>query len=180
MTKYEIQVKIAEWISAGVPKHKVFAQLSCKGEPDEVLANLIACYAHPPLCAKYRVKVSFLVLWMLLRAAAASFLLISTRAAEIPTGFILFSVVTIVIPVLFAVGFWKNMANAYNAYIRLFMAEAPLMLYVVTPLGLALVIVLVLGLEALCAYSLRNRLFPDFAQESRTVGGKYMFSDFSE
>jgi hypothetical protein len=133
-----------------------------------------------PLCAKYRVKVSFLVLWMLRRAAAASVLLISTRATEIPTGFILSSVVTIVIPVLFAVGFWKNMANAYNAYIRLFIAEAPLMLYVVTPLGLALVIVLVLGLEALYAYSLRNRLFPDFAQDSRTAGGKYMFSDFSE
>ena len=72
------------------------------------------------------------------------------------------------------------MANASNASIRLFMAEAPLMLYVLTPLGLALVILLVLGLKALDAYYLRNRLFPDFAQESGTAGGKYMFSDLSE
>jgi hypothetical protein len=83
----------------------VFAQLSGKGETDAVLAKLIAGDAHPPLCTKYRAKVSFLVLWMLLRASAASFLLMSTRATEISAGFILFSAVTTVIPVPFAAGF---------------------------------------------------------------------------
>ncbi|WP_455232813.1 hypothetical protein [Geopseudomonas aromaticivorans] len=71
MNKKEINYKVKNLISSGVPRSEVFSQLSGQGLKDGQLAYLIASYADPILCHIHDRKVSFAIALMFIQAAVA-------------------------------------------------------------------------------------------------------------
>ncbi|HEX5337932.1 MAG TPA: hypothetical protein VFW53_05815, partial [Gallionella sp.] len=86
------------------------------------------------------------------------------------------------IPLLFAWGFYKNHAGAYNAYILLAIIQLPKQFsgFADSPVATAIGLAVGAGLLIFVWY-VRQKLFPDFAFTApKKVKGQYVFSDQPE
>jgi hypothetical protein len=178
MNKKEAQGKITFLLSSGVGKAEVFKQLSGQGVNDRYLANFIASYADPRRCEENKGLIKFLLVITYLQviigfiSGFAIGMQIGPNAKWIAAFFIAAFVL------IFAWGFHKNKAGAYNAYILLSIVQFPRQIegFAKNPAagGVGIVIgILLIGY----VWYVRKQLFPDFAFIGPLkVKGQYIFS----
>ncbi|HJW25240.1 MAG TPA: hypothetical protein VJ576_10110 [Rhodocyclaceae bacterium] len=178
MNKTEIKAKIAELISSGVAKTEVFARLSGQGVKDKQLADLIASYADPRLCAQHYDKVNILLTLMFIQAVIVFLLGFSMGLRIGPNAKWIMGGLLALIPLAFAWGFHRNSAGAYNAYILLSIIQMPRQLdgFISSPIATSVGLAIGIGMLAFVWY-VRQKLFPDFAfMGPRKVKGQYVFA----
>ena len=88
------------------------------------------------------------------------------------------SVVSASIPLLFAFGFYKHFAGAYNAYIVLAIVQMPKALAGLSSNPTATAIVFAINLAVVgYVWYVREKIFPDFAFIGpKKIKGQYVFS----
>jgi hypothetical protein len=179
MNKKEIKSKVNELLASGTAKSDVFAQLSGRGIRDSRLAYLIASYVSPWLSEQYASKVNILLTLMFVQALIGFFLGYAIGAKIGPNAQWIIGSLIALIPLLFALGFYKNQVGAYNTYILLSIIQMPRQFNgfesspVSTSIGLAIGFA-ILGF----VWYLQQKLFPDFLFITpKKVKGRYVFSD---
>lgn len=179
MNKKEIKSKVNELLVAGVAKAEVFAQLSGQGIKDNQLAYYIVSHASLNLGDQYAGKVNILITLMFVQSLLGFFMGFVIGAKIGPNAQWVVGAFVASIPLLFAWGFYKNRAGAYNVYILLSIIQLPKQFSgfsdnpVATSIGLAVGI----GLLTFVWY-LRQKMFPDFAFISpKKIKGQYVFSE---
>ena len=179
MKKKEIKAKVHELLAAATPKAKVFEQFVGHGVTDHQLAFYIASYADPNRCLIHQRKVNILLGMMFIQAILAFFVGVGIGAKVGPKAIWVIGALFMLIPLLFAFGFYKNWAGAYNAYILLAIINFPKTLQDFSARPEATTIGFIIGV-ALLAYVwyVRRQLFPDFAFIGpKKLKGKYVFTD---
>ena len=179
MKNRDIKTSVAQWMKAGINKAEIYDKLVAQGAKKKSAAFYIASYADPRLKFRHDGKVNLLVTIMLIQAALAA-LLGATMAAEIHTNAKwLIAGLFALIPLLFAWGFYKYSAMAYNAYILLSIIQIPGQLsdFMAAPLANTIALSITVAILVF-VWSLRSRLFPDFAFIfPRKINGEYVFID---
>ena len=178
MNKKEIKEKVSTLISSGVEKSSVFAQLSGQGVKDSQLAHLIASYADPRLCEENDRKVNVIITLMFIQAAIVFLLGFGIGAKIGPNARWIIGGLIALIPLLFAWGFYKHSAGAYNAYILLSIIQLPRQLDGFSSSPIATIIGLSIGISLVAfIWYVRGKIFPDFAFITpKKVKGQYVFS----
>lgn len=175
MTKNEIKARVIECLSSGVSKSATFEKLSGQGVKDSQLAYLIASYPNQNQCAAQDKKIDALILIMFVQALLVAIIGYSIGAKIGPNAKWIFSGIMMLIPLLFAWGFYKHRVGAYNAYILLSIVQLPQMFkgFSETPVGTSIGVAISISTLAL-VYFVRWKIFPDFAWLSPVkVKGKY-------
>lgn len=182
MNKKEIKNKVNELLASGVAKSDVFAQLSGQGIKDYRLAFYIASYASPRLHEEHAGKVNTLITLMFVQALLAFFMGVVIGAKIGPNAQWVVGAIAASIPLLFAWGFNKNFAGAYNAYILLSIAQLPKQFAGFSDNPIATSIGLSVGLGLLIfVWYVRQKIFPDFAFIApKKIKGQYVFSEQSD
>jgi hypothetical protein len=177
MDKKEARAKVEELLSTGTAKRDVFAQLSGQGVNDNQLAYLIASYPDPARCAEHAKKVKWLVAIMIVQALIllpAGFLIGATIG---PVAAGLIGTLCMLIPLLFAYGFYTNRVGAYNAYILLSIVQLPNAFkgFMSAPVASAIGLLIAIGIVVL-VWHVRDKIFPDFTFVTpRKVNKEYVF-----
>lgn len=178
MNKKEIKAQVKELISSGVPKPEVFAKLSGKGLKDNQLAHFIASYADPYLCDLHDRKINVLITLMFIQAVFALLAGFGIGAQIGPNAQLIFAALCALVPLLFAFGFYKHMAGAYNAYILLAIVNLPRQLegFSSSPVVTSVALAMSVGMLGYVWY-VRQKIFPDFSFISpKKIKGQYVFS----
>jgi len=178
MNKQEVKARIAELISTGVAKSEIFKQLSGQGLKDSKIAYLIAAHADPALCAEHRGKVKLLIGLMVFQSLLCFVGGFFLGAAIGPNAKWIFALICLVIPLLFAWGFYKNFAGAYNGYILLSIVNLPKSLegFMQDPISSFIGLAITIGIVVF-VWHVRSKLFPDFALITpKKIKGEYVFS----
>lgn len=177
MDKKRIKDKVSELLSSGNKKSEVFAQLSGQCLKDNQLAYLIAAYASPSKLNENNGKVNLLVTLMFIFSLIAFFIGFAIGAKIGSNAQWIFGILTALIPLIFAWGFYNHKVGAYNAYILLTIVQLPKSLVgftsdpIATSIGLAINI-------ALLAYVwyVREKIFPGFMlMTPKKIKGEYIF-----
>jgi len=179
MKKKEIKAKVHALLAIGTPKTEVFEQFSGQGATDRQLAFSIASYADPNKRLIHQRKVNILIGIMFIQAILAFFVGAEIGAKSGPKAIWAVGALLMLIPLLFALGFYKGWVGAYNAYILLTSMDLPRSLQGFSTRPIATTIGFIIGV-ALLAYVwyVRRQLFPDFAFFGpKKLKGKYVFSD---
>lgn len=178
MNKKEIKARIKDLISSGVPKSEVFAKLSGQGLKDRRLALFIASYADPRLCDLHDRKVNVLITLMFIQAVLALLVGFALGAPFGPSGRLIVAGLCALVPLLFAFGFYKHHAGAYNAYLLLAVVNLPRQFegFAANPIATAVVVAMSIAMLAYVCY-VRQKLFPDLLLFSpKKLKGQYVFS----
>ena len=178
MNKKEIRAKVNDLLSSDVPKSEVFRKLSGQGVKDRQLAHFIASYADPLRCAAHDGKVNIIITLMFIQALIAALLGFSIGAKIGPNAKWIVPLLIASIPLLFAWGFYKYRAGAFNAYILLTIVQLPRSLdgFTSSPIASSIGIAINIGMLAYVWY-VRDKIFPDFAFISpKKVKGEYIFA----
>ena len=178
MKKKEMKASIAELLSSGINKQQVFDRLSGQGVKDSVLANMVASQKDLQLCEQHSRKVSILISLTLVQAVLAALQGFIIGVGIGPTAKWVVAAVLAGIPLLFAWGFSRCAAGAYNAYILLSVVgfSQTLKGFATDPVPTAIGFAINLALLAYVWY-VRNKLFPDFNFVApRKIKGKYVFA----
>lgn len=178
MNKKEIDYKVKGLISSGVPRSEVFSQLSGQGLKDSQLAYLIASYADPVLCHIHDRKVNFAITLMFVQSAVAFLAGFGIGASIGPSAQWVAAGLFALIPLLFAWGFYKHKAGAYNAYIILAITQLPRQLEGFTSSPIATSVSLAIGVSMLVyVWYVRQKIFPDFSFIApKKIKGQYVFA----
>lgn len=178
MKKKEIKAMAYKLIESGMRKSEVFSQLSGKGIKDSHLAHFIASYADPELCDKHEKLNNFAITLMFAQALFALIVGYGLGAQIGPSAKWITAALIGAIPLLFAWGFYKHFANAYNAYIVLTIVNLPKQFGAFTKSPIASLIGLTIGISIfVLIWYLRSKLFPDFGFVSpKKIKGEYVFS----
>ena len=178
MNKKEIKAKVTDLISSGMAKSEVFTQLSGHGVKDSQRAYFIASYAAPRLCDAHDRKVNIIITLMFAQAAIAFLMGFGIGAKIGPNARWIIGGLIALIPLLFAWGFYKNVAGAYNAYILLSIIQFPRQLegFTSSPIATSIGLAVGIGMVAFVWY-VRGKVFPDFAFIApKKIKGKYVFA----
>lgn len=178
MNGKEIKAAAHRLIASGMGKSEVFSQLSGKGVKDGKLAYYIASYADPELCEKYERLNNVAINVMFIQALFALFVGYGLGTQIGPNAKWITAALIGAIPLLFAWGFYKYYAGAYNAYMLLTIINIPKQLggFAAAPIATTVGLVIGIAVLALVMY-LRMKLFPDFVFTApRKVKGKFVFS----
>ncbi len=179
MDKIEIKAKVHDLLDSGMHKSDVFTQLSGQGVKDSYLAQSIASYPNPILCAMHRLKVSILVTIMVIEAGLGLWLGYSIGAMIGPNAKWIAGLLTAAIPLLFAWGFYNHFAKAYNIFIILTIVQFHNVLrgFTEEPISTFIAVIINIGVLSYVWY-VRQKLFPDFAFITpKKVQGKYVFTE---
>lgn len=181
MNKKEIKSKVNELLAAGVAKADVFARLSGQGVKGNRLAYYIASHASHRLCDQYAGKVNILITLMFVQALLGFFMGFVIGAKLGPNAQWVAGAFVASIPLLFAWGFYKNYAGAYNAYILLSIVQLPKQFSGFSDNPIATSIGLAVGIGILIfVWYLQQKIFPDFAFIApKKIKGQYVFSEQS-
>lgn len=179
MNKKEIKAEVKRRLDQGEGKAAVFASLQGQGVKDGTLAYLVAAHPDPVRCSAAEGKVNGLIILMFIQAVVA-FLIGYGLGVRWGAGFgIGVGALLAAIPLLFALGFYRNAVGAYNAYLLLSITQMPRQLEGMAshPVAVSVGLAITLGLVAYVAY-LRYRLFPEFAAFTprKDRQGQYVFS----
>ncbi len=90
----------------------------------------------------------------------------------------LFGTLNAIIPLLFAFGFYKHYAGAYNAYLVFYILQLPKTLKGVVTNSVATYVFLAIYIAVLIyVWYVRKKLFPDFSFiTAKKIKGQYVFS----
>lgn len=178
MSKKEVKAKVRELLVAGTAKATAFEQLTGQGVKDSQLAYFIASYADPVRCITHERKVILLIGLMFVQALIAFLVGWGIGATIGPNAKWIVGALVALIPLLFAWGFRKHLAGAYNAYILLTIIQVPRSLegFTANPVATSIAIAVNLAVLAYVWY-VRQQLFPDFVFISpKKSKGEYAFS----
>jgi hypothetical protein len=177
MNKKEISAKVAELLSSGVAKVEVFAQLSGQGIKDSQLAYLVAAFADPKRCYEHDRKVNVLVTLMFILAVITFLAGFGIGAKIGPNAKWIVGALIALIPLLFALGFYKHKVGAYNAYILLTIVGMPRSFEGFTSTPIASSIGLAINIAVLAyVWYVREKLFPGFLlMTPKKIKGQYAF-----
>ena len=178
MNKKEIRAKVKDLISSGVPRSEVFSQLSGQGLKNSQLAYLIASHADPLLCHIHDRKVNIVITLMFIQSAIAFLAGFGIGAGIGPNAQWVVAGLCSLIPLLFACGFYKHKAGAYNAYIILAITQMPRQLEGFTSNPIATSVGLAIGVSMLVyVWYVRQKIFPDFSFIApKKIKGQYVFT----
>jgi len=180
MNKSEIKLKIKELLSSGVGRSETFDLVSDQGVKDSTVATLIASYAAPLLCKQHRGKVHIAISLMVVQSLlimAIGFVVVTDIAVSSDFLWVITALVA-TIPLLFAWGFYKNHAGAYNACLFISCVQAPRALdnFMSSPIGSSFALAITAILIGFIAY-VRWKIFPDIVVFGpRKLKGHYQFS----
>lgn len=179
MNKKEIQASVNDLLAKGMAKSEVFAQLSGQGVKDSQLASFIAAYADPARCDEHERKVNILVTIMFVQAVIAFLMGLAIGAKIGPNAKWIVSGLIALIPLLFAWGFYRHKAGAYNAYLLLTIIQLPRAFEGFASNPVASSVALAINLSVLAyVWYVRQKIFPDFAFITpKKVKGQYVFTD---
>ncbi|MBK5302058.1 MULTISPECIES: hypothetical protein [Gammaproteobacteria] len=178
MDKKESKRQLVTMLESGHSKTEIFKTLSGGEVKDRVLAYWIGAYADPALCQRHSGKIKtllFLTIAQALLGAVFGFLLGSMIG---PGAAVFFTLFAAGVPLLFAWGFYKNVAQAYTIYVILSLSQFPRMFqgFEEDPLLTLVGAGITLGMVFFVAY-LKTLLFPDLGfLGSKKVKGHYVFS----
>jgi hypothetical protein len=179
MNNKELKHTIAKMIDSGKPKQEIFQALIAKGENISTVANLLA--SHPSQHAyeqnhkKINILIAFMFIWALISAPNGY---ITGLKTSIEYGWTL-AFLSFLVPLLYAYGFYKNYAKAYNIFITIglisiFFGFAKLFKL---PNADTYISLCFNTLLLVYAWYLRTQLFPDFFILSpKKVNGQYAFT----
>ncbi|NLC10564.1 MAG: hypothetical protein GX782_11455 [Gammaproteobacteria bacterium] len=178
MNKKEIRSKVKDLISSEVPRSEVFSQLSGQGLKDSQLAYLIASHPDPFLCHMHDRKVNFVITLMFIQSAIAFLAGFGIGASIGPNAQWIVAGLCALIPLLFAFGFYKHKAGAYNAYIILAITQMPRQLEGFTSSPIATSVGLAIGVSMLAyVWYVRQKIFPSFSFFApKKIKGQYVFA----
>lgn len=179
MNKKEIKAKVNDLLASGATKSDVFSQLTEQGVKDSQLAQFIASYADQQRCDEHSRKVNALITIMFFQAIVAFLIGFGAGIKIGPNAKWIISVVSASIPLLFAFGFYKNFAGAYNAYIILTIVQLPKSLEGFSSNPTATTVIFAINLAVVgYVWYVREKIFPDFAFIGpKKIKGQYVFSD---
>lgn len=179
MDKKEIKQQITRMLAAGRSKTETFQAFAGGAAKDRLLAFWIASYSDQNLYEQHYKKINILITIIFIQALLGAVVGFALGAAIGPTAALGFAVLCAVIPLLFAYGFYRNYAGAYNIYILLSVIQIPRVLadFGEAPVISAIGMGITLAMLAFVWY-LRTQLFPDFAFiKPKKVKGRYVFSN---
>lgn len=178
MDKKEIKAKVTELLSSGIGKSEVFTQLSGQGVKDSQLAYFVASYADPVRCSEHDKKVSILITLMFIQALIVFVMGFNIGTTIGPNAKWIAGGTLMLIPLLFAWGFYKHKVGAYNAYILLSIIQFPKSFegFTSAPIASTVGIAINLGMLAYIWY-VREKIFPGFAlMTPKKIKGQYVFA----
>lgn len=178
MNKKEIKTRVTDLIASGVLKSEVFTRLRGQGVKDSHLAHFIASYVDPARCTKNERKVDILILLMFVQAlfVFAVGYGIGQKIGGNAKWVVALGITSI--PLLFAWGFYKHFAGAYNAYFFLSIIQLPKQFegFFATPISSGIGLVIGICMIAYVWY-VRHSLFPDFGFITpKKEKGQYVFA----
>lgn len=178
MNKNEIKARVNDLLASGTAKSDVFAQLTGQGVKDSQLAHFIASYADQQRCDEHSRKVNVLITIMFVQALIAFLIGFGAGMKIGPNAKWIISLASASIPLLFAVGFYKHFAGAYNAYIVLTIIQLPKSLVGLSSNPTATTAVFAINLAVVgYVWYVREKIFPDFAFVGpKKIKGQYVFS----
>jgi len=178
MNTREMKSKIKTSISSGLTKSQVFAQLSNPETNVRRLASLIAAHPDPRLRAEHNGKVTILLALMLVQSLLIFFAMVGALGESDSGGKWVVGALIAPIPLLFAWGFYRNVAAAYTIYIGLAIIQMPKLLEGATSEPISTVIAFALNVAMLAfVWYVRNKLFPDLSfLGPRKLHGQYVFT----
>lgn len=178
MNNMEIKQKISELLNEGKPKHEVFKAFSGGAVRDDKLAQIIASHPNQNLCEKHSGKINIVIWMMLTQALFAALRGFETGLVAEPVSTWFAAILFTLLPILFAYGFFKNHAAAFNLYVILAIFQILRIFSDVTqaPVFSAMGIVINLAILGYVLF-VRTLLFPDFIFiKPKIINGKYVFS----
>lgn len=178
MKKKEIQAEINSRLSSGESKSSVFKRMSGQGASDSVVANFIASYASPELCAKHAKLIDAMVVisWLQLGLAVLVSLGLGLKMGLV--GLLLIATFVGGFSYLFVWGFAHDKAWAYNATIILSIINLPKVLtgFATAPISNAIGLAVSVCFISFTWY-VRSKIFPDFVFASpKKIKGRYVFT----
>jgi hypothetical protein len=179
LDKKEIKQQITRMLEAGRSKTETFQAFSGGAAKDRLLAFWIASYSDQNLYEQHYRKINILITIIFIQALLGAVVGFGLGAAIGPTAALGFAALCGLIPLLFAYGFYRNYAGAYNIYIALSVVQIPRALahFGEAPVISAIGMGISLAMLAFVWY-LRTQLFPDFAFiKPKKVKGQYVFSN---
>lgn len=177
MNKKQTKAKVQALLTAGVGKTAVFRLLKGHGVRDSVLAHYIASHVDASEVDEHANKIDRLLWIMYAQALLGLWIGWGMAAAWGPVGKGVALLLCAGLPLLFAWGFYRNLAGFYNAYLLLqvvqlskafkdFNAE-PVITLVAVGINIAVLAYV---------WYVRSKLFPDFlAFTPKKQSGKYVF-----
>jgi len=178
MNTKEVQAKVNDLLAAGTPKQDVFVQLTDQGVKDSQLAYFVASHPDPVRREANKGKIKILVVAMVFQALLAFLVGFDLGAKMAPNAGWIIGGLLALICLLFAWGFSRPNAGAYNGYLILTIVQLPGSFGGLTSSPVATLIGIAMNV-AIFAYVwyVRQKLFPDFAFITpKKVKGQYVFS----
>jgi len=178
MNKHSIQAQVKLRLADGHSKTETFQRLSGLGVKDSALAQMIASYASPAHCQKYRGLTGAMVgiAWMQLLLAVGILLLLTAEQGSLVL-FVL-SALGAAFGYLFVWGFRHSRLWAYNISLITGILNISKIVndFDASPLGNTIGAVIACVLLAFTLH-VRGKLFPDvFLWGPRKMNGVYQFS----
>ncbi|QJI39611.1 hypothetical protein HKK52_01305 [Pseudomonas sp. ADAK2] len=179
MDKKEIKRQLLAMLDAGRSRTETFKTFSGGAVKDRVLAYWIGAHPDPALNRQHRRKLTILIVLTVVQAvlgAVAGFFLGSMIGPKAALFITLFAGL---IPLWFAYGFYKNLAQFYTVYIVLSLSQSSRLFKdfaedrLTTLIGAGIT----LGMVYFVLY-LKMKLFPDLAFFGpKKLKGQYVFSN---
>lgn len=179
LDKKEIKRQLVEMLDAGRSKTETFKALSGGKVKDRVLAAWIGARPDPALRERHSLKINILVglicLQALLGAVSGFFLFYEANVIAA----LLFTLIACGIPLLFAWGFYKNIASFYTVYVILNLSQVSSTFkgYAEDPVWTVVALAITLAVVFYAAW-LKTLLFPDLAFIGpKKIKGQFVFSN---
>ncbi|WP_404943156.1 hypothetical protein [Pseudomonas fluorescens] len=179
LDKKEIKRQLVEMLDAGRSKTETFKALSGGKVKDRVLAAWIGGRPDPALRERHSLKVTILVVLTCIQAFigafAGFFLFYEVSAGMALTVMLLAGGV----PLLFAWGFYKNIAAVYTVYVILTISQVSRMFkgFDEDPVSTLIGVGITLAIVGYAAW-LKTLLFPDLGFiGAKKIKGQFVFSN---
>ncbi|KAE9649139.1 hypothetical protein [Pseudomonas sp. PB106] len=179
MDKKEIKRQVGEMLAAGRSKTEIFKAFSGGAIKDKVLAYLIGSRPDPELVDRHAGKIKILLgltyVQALIGLVGGYFVGLS-----IGTGWAIgIGLFAGGVPLLFAWGFYRNVAQAYTVYVFLSIMQVSQLFkdYGEDPIGTLIGIAITLAMVFFVAW-VKNLLFPDLGFfGAKKIKGQFVFSN---
>lgn len=149
-------------LNKGLRKSDIYKKYQDCGFPEKKLALMVAALPDQFLCHKYEKMNNLLILLMFIQACISALFGFNTGALMGGNNILLFGLISIAVPMLFIIGFYRYSLTAYNAFIILGIIQFPRLFKDAyqEPVLTALIITFSILTMAYVWY-LKSRLYPE-------------------
>ncbi|PRC92920.1 hypothetical protein [Solimicrobium silvestre] len=180
MKKNEAKKIALEMLGTGESKKSVFEKLTGEGMSGRFIANIIASYANPGLCEKYKglIKAVIVIAYVQVLVGLVAGFVYGGQYGAI--GGLVGAILGAAWTLLFAWGFTQNKAWAYNVTILLSVIQVPKQIsnFEKAPIYIGTMISISCALIFFYFY-VRTKIFPDYAGlfSIKKLNGAYEFKE---